>query len=573
MSNATIEANIKIGSKIGNMGAFDAVARRVDQVSKRLKVYNATANALAATARFVAPAAIAYGAAASVKRFAEVERGLTRTGLKLGANREEMNKLGKTADMVASKYALSLDGIRETIDAYAETGATISDVTKDIDVLAKAQQALGANGSDIVNTWDAARRSMGLTSQQAEKFFGVIGAGGAAGKFEASDMARYMPSLMPIAARNGYDGMQGAEKLVAMLEVMRNFVGTSEEAAASVSDFLEKATSPDVEKRLKKMGIDSRKEFELGTQQGKDFVQIWNQILTKATGGDARNLSKIFGDKEARRAAGVIMDAADEIQAAQDAIAKNAPSVLDENTTKLLNDTQAKLDKMSQSWDKFKRNIGGGIAYGVTPFLDQKNDQMDRAGAVFQSLYDRGYSGPGATAHLLTLNAREEADLAWRGGYRSEDEKRMIAKYAEYGVDRTDPASGRQRFSIVNGLPVPSGGGDVTIRRSEFTGDPNRLQKPGFDALETDRILSGIEDSGAQAGQNLGQTAGELLQSLAEPIGAAIGRAARAEIERASLAWPDRTKGGQSDVRPMPGGRINADTGRSGGDIVSREKY
>ena len=72
----------------------------------------------------------------------------------------------------------------------------------------------------------------------------VVAKGGAVGKFEGSDLARYLPDLMPTAATQGFKGVEGTARLIGMLEAFRDFTGNSEKAANGVRDFIDKVSSP-----------------------------------------------------------------------------------------------------------------------------------------------------------------------------------------------------------------------------------------------------------------------------------------------------------------------------------------
>lgn len=595
--NRTIEAILKLSAKLGNTAAFGQMAAKMAAVDKQAKAFNRTQSLMTRGSMAAATAlrSSLMGAAAgaftlergyrAVERFAGVERSLTRTGLKLGATRSEMASLGAEMGRIGATYALHQDEVMKIADAYAETGAELKDIKSTLPVLAKSTQAIGAEGQDIVNTWDAARRSFDLATTSAEEFFGVIAAGGAGGKFEGSDLARYLPSLAPVAATQGFTGMEGAARLVGLLEAQRDYVGTSQEAATAVSDLLEKITSPEVEKKFSKMlGKDFRKELAKAKKEGRDVIEVLSELLQKATKGDESRLSEIFGERDSRRAARLIMTQLDEIRSKIEAIEGQSKGLIDKNVTEVLTDAQAKLDKFWATLDRVTTRVGGEAAGPVTDLLDKVDKELSKREAMDQKLKDRGY---GRVSRLAVQTAasipwwinpaapltRPYLDrLAFEGGYWPDKGKALptLAYPTEspsfaprIPIPTPRPTEALQRWRpgdpMTGAMDFSDGRRPVSglspMSREQAAAARAQVMDAGGWANEADKVAQAMRSGGDQAGQAVkgaGEAAG---QSMADSIIAA-GRTVAAQIGAAIAAGAAKAKAANQPIR--------ANTGQSG---------
>ncbi len=597
MSNRPIEAQLRISSKLGSMAAFDKMAGKMAALDKRAKAFNRSQSMINRTiaampiGRFLGPAAVGYAGYQAVKEFAATERSLTRVGLTLGASRDEMKGIYGDINQYAKTYALQSDKIIETVQAYAAAGASLSDIRSDLGLLAKAQQAIDATGADTVNSWDAARKSLGLVSRDAERYFEKIAAASAAGKFEGKDMARELPGLLPSAAKQGFRGLEGASQIMAALEVMADFTGSSGEAATAVGDFLEKLSSPDVERNLGKISGKFAKDIKDARENGNSMFETMHKVLMEATGGDASKLTHIFGDEQARNFATVLLTKLDRLKEAQDKIDKNAPNILDRNTTALLDDTQSKLDAMYESFGRLTEasgklaasmGLGGGIAWAADK-IDGIAEGIDRSAAINDGLEKNGVHGFAARSLWGVRSGEvEKNDMAWRGGYRSQSDRANIKGYGAYGSSRVagEPRTPTYIGQIgEDGIPYPAaygspdGGGDVVIHRQSSSLHPTQLtagreMNPIADKMMVDfqplgaeferRIASGGQDAGqsiADRLQNSGSEMGDAIAAMLKGMGSQIGAEHAAAFN--------------ANVRPVPigpaprSGGVRADTGKS----------
>jgi len=505
---------------------LDGLAKHVDRVNRKLKEVDRTQRAVHRSEKqrqqyarverglahtrsgaihgVIGPGKLAaagalYGAGRAYMGFADVERELTRIGNKAGATRQQMQAVRREIEVTADKWAMPLGDVTATFDSLIESGFEFEEARARLDDMVKVTQALGGTGAETVGTWDALRKSIGATGDEARAYFDTIAAGSAAGKFEARDLASYLPSLLPVAARQGIDTLPEFQGLVGVLEALRDVSGDSSQTVTAMNDFLEKITSPDVVKNFKKAGKDIFSELDRASEAGEDLWETMHRLLREVTGGDARRLGEIFGDKEARRAANLILTDIARIRKAIADVRANSKGMIDANVNNVLDDAKAKLDRMTSSLDRFGTNLGANISIVATPLLDRANKAMSQNMAIeagYQKLMtdDRGradiltsfrekylrdhpdtpawqlvdpsQTGPFFEAFNAGLAAvgRGEVASPYEFIQRANNARMPIAQqYREY--EKGQIAAGRR---TIDGLPVNHGGVPLPTPRAEI---------------------------------------------------------------------------------------------------------
>ncbi|CAI2936158.1 phage tail tape measure protein [Aminobacter niigataensis] len=584
--NRIIEAVLRLSARTGSLAAFDRVSSKFDQVERKAAAYNRAQGAVgrgaaamgAAMVRYAAPAVLAYGAARAVGDYAKLERSLTRTGLKIGASREEMSALNDDMRRLGQQYGVANAAVIETLDAYAETGAGIREIKSDLAGLVKVQQAMGADGRDVVGTWDAAQKSFGLMTKDAERFFDMIATGGATGKFEGSDLARYLPSLMPLAAANGYGGLEGTATLVGVLETMRDYVGTSQEAATATADFLDKINSPDVQKNFAKFNIDLPNALKDAKKNGEDLFVVMERLIREATGGDEAKLSHLFGEKDSRRVALLLLQNLDKVLGKVRQIRDESGGMIDRNVNEVIADTQTKIDRLWNTLDRVQSGSGKIIADITAPGVDSFNQYLDKDDAWVREMERRGFSSVEKRRRASRSQSDEDYNqIAFDGGYWPDRDKAL----PELAYPATAPVF---RSPDLETVPTPRPARDpfpALARQGELTGVPSDLRAPvkllgpgdrgirdfmmsdgyGSVAEFENAIASGGEQAGrsisdaAQEINSAGQEAGSSFRSMLEGVGRQIGTEAAAAF---------RTNVGTLSVKAnVVGSPVRADTGVS----------
>ncbi|MFD2183323.1 phage tail tape measure protein [Rhodoplanes azumiensis] len=310
----------------------------------------------------LAATAGAYGLGRSVTRgfrdYADVERHLTRVMNTANATRAEMG--GVLGDLVklSNEVALPLNDVVGGLDTLVAQGRTLKDALAILPAVARSAQASGATVEDIAKSADATASHMKVGAEGMQQAFDTMVAGGKAGMFELKDMARYLPSILPAASAAGLKGQEGLRTIVALMQVVRKFSGTSEEAAASVSDLFQKMEMAETQKKFKELGVDLEAMFKKGRQEGRNLLEVFEEAVHLATKGDASLVPKLAQDKEFARAIRSMIQARGEWQKLAREIAATSPGSTVKDLSNVTNDAAAATQRLNSAWESLLRSAG-----------------------------------------------------------------------------------------------------------------------------------------------------------------------------------------------------------------------
>jgi TP901 family phage tail tape measure protein len=602
MSNRTVEAILRLSTKLGSMKAFRDLSGNLEKVDRQAKRFNrsqsafaaATGKTLAATARFLAPAAVAYGIKNSVTAYASAERRLNRIAVNADKGKEAVDSMLAVVNQTSHDFAISQDQVAEGLETLVAAGRSADEAMAFLPSVTATAQAAGAEIADIATTADAVGNSFDITADKMQHAFDILVTAGNQGKFELRDMARYLPSMAPAFAALGYKGEKGLSKLAAMLQTIRQRTGSAEEAATAAQNIFQKMESDQTAAKFAKFGIDLRKEMAAARRDGKDLVDVFLDLAQKATKGDLSKIPQLFTDAQFQVGMRALMQGRRDMEGFQKAFS-NVDGTTMRAVGQILSDTEAKLDRMASSWDKFKTSLGKAVvSTGATDAMDYVSNSAERAAAVNAGLEKNGVHGFLARSWWGVTHGDADKDaMAWAGGYRTEEQRRSVAAYQEYSKSRNAGAA-----SDAGGIPVPTPRPnprslDRTAPPPAYNTTqavpaliPGRLYTPGASPREAeiasmasynrqrgdiaDQIATALDHSGDKlvpqieaAGGGLGKTAADAIamqaDSIGGRIGAAVGAALAPYIKAAvnDLSRPIGSLGGRSP-------RVNADVGQSG---------
>jgi hypothetical protein len=320
----------------------------------------------------------------------------------------------------------------------------------------------------------------------------------------------------------GYKGEEGFTKLISYLQILRARTGDASTAATQLQNVLGKYNSDETANKFEKMGInDFAAQMERASKSGKDMVEFLLDLTMKATKGDLTKLPQLFGDQEMRMAITTMIQARDEhkqLVAQLNSAEVNGGVMRDLN--RILEDTQAKIDSLSVSWDRFMTALGSTAAGPLGGAMDWATERLAYTEAIQEGLKKEGIADVAArNAKVLELQIRfndEELNrLARLGGF--------VPSSARYGDADT-------RLSPLQ----------VERRTLERERDALDARKASIDSL---RVLRGTP--GAEHKER------ELTR-----VGADIGDV-NAKINRTYPVDPDRMKPfiGSQVAPPMPPSR------------------
>lgn len=360
-------------------------------------------------------AAAYFGAQAMAGAYTDAagfDRRLTYILNTAGEGRKEMGRLRETIYRVAQDAAAPVAKVTEGMESLIAAGRDMPDAIAFLPAVTRTAQAAGAEVLDLAKTADAFGTSFRIAGGDMEKAFDAALYLGKKGKFELKDQARYLPSILPMAGTRGLKGLEGLNKVIAALQVIRQNSGTSEEAATAITDVLGKLDSPETVKAMKKnFGVDLPKALQKARKEGKNTFDAFLDIVELAVKGDLEKVNKIFQDKEARRGLVALMQYRDQYRGLQ-SDARNAVGEVGRDIKTVTEDAQAGIDRLSNSWDKFKTSMGNtAAASGGVELLDRMSKGLDEFTASLDRYHKARAQGKGVFESLIESDPQAKAVL------------------------------------------------------------------------------------------------------------------------------------------------------------------
>lgn len=497
-------------------------------------------------ARGLALAGGAYGVArtvtSSISSFADLDRRMRRVGLTADATGAQVASATQEVKSLAMSTATPLDDVVKGLEALVAQGRSLPESMAFLPAVTRTAQAAGAEVEDIAKSADAVASHLKISAENMQSAFDVLVAGGKAGQFELKDMARYLPSLAPAAKALGLEGQKGLESLVAMLQIIRKGSGTSEEAASSMQNILQKIQSEETQKKFKKMGVDLEAAFKKGKKEGRNLLEVFEEAAWTAIKGDLANIPKIISDMEFARGVRAILSMRGEWQKMAEEIRRTAAGSTMRDFNEVAQDAKARIERLTQAWGNFKTSLGATVAPAIIPALEkvqQKLDELrkesDRSSAserrkagrdAFMEEAGRGtlvdengqYIGPrssaGSGSSWLGRLLNPETYGAGKPGQRGAD----LDKARWRGVQAAIAA----RITAENDALAAPGRIEEFIRRQEGLRDASRSRANG---------LSGM--AGVTAREQVAKAEAEIARLQGE-LAAAREKAAAVEARRAA---------------------------------------
>lgn len=464
MANRTIEAILRLSSKLGNMAAFRQLSGHLGEVDRKAKAVNrsqtliarSAKGAYAATARLIAPVLTTAAAAGAVKNYAAMERQIGRIGDTADATVEQTERFSQRMRDLAADVRMPFQQVVDGVAELAASGKNLDEIGRLMPGLARAAHATGSDFKDIATTSDAIANSFGITADQMERAFDFLAYYGKAGKFELKEMASELPSLAPAFAALGYRGEEAVNKLAAALQTVRMETGTSGEAATSMMDVLTKMQSETVSNNFKKFGIDVRKAMATARRDGKDVLETFKNLAVQAVKGDLSKLPQLFTDKQMQIGMRALINNWKEYEALLSSSGDAAGTVA-EGVKRFSNDSQAAIDALSNSWDRLSNSVGRALyKMGGASIMDRVSSDLETGMSLGDHLAGQG------------MSAIQRADWTYRH-YQSDDTKRRLMEW-EVGY-----LSDAQREAI------DAFGADLARRHIEAAVTPRRpADKAGY---------------------------------------------------------------------------------------------
>ena len=453
---------------------------------------------------------------------ANLERELTRIGIKAEATRDQTKAALTDIQELTLNFGFSdIRPALQGLDTLTETGFNLQESLDFLPSVLLTAQASGAATQDIALTAESLATSLKITSDEMQHSFDILVAAGKAGKFELKDMAKELPTLASGFQAIGGTGIEGLKEIAAILQTIRIRTGSSGQAATQLQNIFSKLNSQQTTKAFKKRGIDLDKVFKDAADSGESLIDALVRATDKATGGgllksasqlkkevdeavkggekmeeayarlskeltkaDTTQFSKIFTDQEFRLGMLSLVSGREDLKGLLDELSRddvNGGAMGD--FSRLMDDNQAKIDKMSASWEIFKNSLYGESSNVISPALDFFSNHFvgNRLGDLQE---DR---------EAATKGVDEAAVFQKKFGDFAEEEQKFFGGFRK----RKFTAKDRAAFRILTEE------GDDALERSNFNG-PTKLRVRNL-KKKADQISGGsalATDSGSQSVNN-----------------------------------------------------------------------
>ena len=542
--NRTLEAVLRISSKLGDMRAFGETSKKLADIDRKASAYNRRMGAVGRTTQWAGGMVSRYGAmaaaagtaaaVASVKGYATLERQLTRIGINADASREQMASAMDSMRRMAQDTATPIDDVVEGLESLIASGKSLPEAMALLPSVVRTAQSAAAPLGEMATTADAIGNSFHIAAGDMERAFDIIAKGGKAGKFELKDMAAELPSLAPAFAALGYQGEDGLKRLTAALQTVRMETGQSGEAATAFMDVISKMNSTTIANNFKKnFGVDIRKEMEKSKQLGEDTLEAFIRLSREAIDGDMSKLPLLFTDKQMLIGMRALMNHTEEFRVLLGQLGDSAGTVRND-LKRVTDDAQAGFDKLSNSADRLFKSFGRGVnSMGVPEMLSGIASNIDYAAAVNAGLETSGQASGFWERSVwgVTHSETDKINMARRGGWRPEGEAAAMAPYTEYGASRLNvlgPRTGQ--------VPIPSrrpGAAPFALGPQEAAWPQYPTSAPimgggpsaGQTVPELTDLVAKLEQAGSGAGDELsrgGSDAGQAVAAGGQEAGAAL---------------------------------------------------
>jgi len=340
----------------------------------------------------------AYEAASAYKQAAAFDRRITMIGQTADAGRAEIDGLASSIHDLAQQTATPVDKLAGGLESLVAQGRNLKDSMGFLPSVARTAASSGSEVEDIAKTADSVGTNFEISGRQMQKAFDIMAAGGKAGQFELKDMARYLPSLGPAASAIGFKGEKGLADLVSMLQVMRKGSGTSEEAVSSMNNILAKMESDKTTKGFKELGVDSAAAFAKARKEGRNLVEVFEELVNVALKGDRSKLGEIIDDMEFKRGVQALMSYRGEWQKLSQTLRDTSGGTVARDLVQVTKDSQAGIDRLNNSWARFSQAAqrfadAGGVSSGLGDF----GKELESVGAGLERI-NRAYAEGGFSA-------------------------------------------------------------------------------------------------------------------------------------------------------------------------------
>jgi TP901 family phage tail tape measure protein len=284
----------------------------------------------------------------------DFERKLQRFGIAAKWTDTQLEGLRKATRETSVATGQDATEVLNAARAYADLAGASAASTDKMRVLARVGQASEASGADLAGMMYQLTRSMKVADDQMEDTMGGLINQAKEGAIEAKQMAAEFSGMMPIFARFGVVGREGAVQLGAMYQVTRDGFDSASQAATGMIRLMagfQRHASRFAEGGVQVFKPGSKKEL-------RDLSDIMEQVKRSPLNKDIEALIKAFGRSEAWRTFELLAEAPERLKELEQA--GRANGVVQQDLQRYLASTSGQMDLAMQK-------VKNAFAEALTP--------------------------------------------------------------------------------------------------------------------------------------------------------------------------------------------------------------
>lgn len=448
----------------------------------------------------------------------------------------------------SAQTGIARNALAEAVNTLVAGGMDVAEAVALAGTTARFTVGQNADSTDTAKLVLALRQAGIVDPKAIERALGTVSVAGDKGSFEAKDMAKFFPNLMPQMTAFGLSGERATLELSTMLQTQMRAAGSADEAANNLANLLGKLTSSDTVDKFKEQGIDLQGSMMRAIASGLDPITAFLKIVQKASAAQDPAKAKQLAELQAKIA--TAQDPADaqkmldaflamsglstfivDRQAKQAALAALQNQKLHQSNLEAIRSTDglAKIEKDLQS----RRDTSAQIWSETGQAIDEA---MTRIGDAIRPISDLASKGVKAGADLISQVAKDLPGLAMGivtlGGA-------VVALKTAMGVWAVGKglagiAAGRLGMAAAGSIGATAGSAGMMGKLLPYgtkIGGGLAVLGAGMKVYDTAMNATTAEDKGAGyggaagslAGGLAGAKAGALIGAMAGPIGAAVG--------------------------------------------------
>lgn len=289
--NDQIEALKKAGVNVGNLEASYA---RLGRTVKGLQLQQLGATQMQSGVGIGRTAAAAAGSFAIPTRISADYQAIVRD---IAIKGDFANTGQEKALDAAIRKSAADSGMNQTdmANALVSNGMAIENVMANLEVIGKFAVGQNSNGDETARMIFAMSQA-GVRDAEMRQALEAIAFQGNQGSFESSDMARWLPGLLPEMNKLGVYGKDAVIQLGAMLQVQKKASGSADEAANNLKNWMAKIGAEDTKKNYKDVGINYEGSMNAHIERGMSpleaSMELARQYIEKIDPKKAAEMKK-----------------------------------------------------------------------------------------------------------------------------------------------------------------------------------------------------------------------------------------------------------------------------------------